>query len=350
MLGWVFYPFYLKKGVYTMPEFIKIRYGLKCQKYIAWLSMFLYMPRIATTLISGGLVLEVILGWNLWVSIFSLLFVTTLYVILGGMNAIVYTEILQTGVLIGGSVILFALALDKVGGWDALQDELPPYYFTTFRSDSEAPYPWYGVVFGYPLQAMWFHVFDQEMVQRVLIAKDDVQAKGGCVLGGALKFVPPLCFCIPGMISYVLYPTLLGSNCSPDNRDDCEWDKAYPALVVEVLPNGLMGLILAAMLAALMSTLASNFNSFATVFTMDIYRIMRPDIDEGDSKLVWVGRAAALAMTLVSVAFIPCIYLLSDTIYQGNLLLLPHPPHPTPPSHLLRQFVFTNCLLTGAAG
>jgi len=230
-------------------------------------------------------------------------------VIGGGMRAIIVTEVLQTVVLLSGSLALLVISLREVGGWGKLRSALPESHFHLLRSDDEAPYSASGVLLGYPLLAFWFHCTDQEMVQRGLSAKSLRHGQGGCVAAGVLKFLPPLAFAIPGMCARLLFAKELGfcEGCTPTP------DIAFPLLVSRLMPSGLRGLMMAAMLAACGSVLASTFNSASTLFSMDVYRVLRPAATE--RTLVLVGRLTIAATCVFSLLWLPLVSSVSDTLF-----------------------------------
>ena len=304
LLGWLFVPFYLRSGVYTMPEFLERRYSSAARWYFTWVSVVGYvLTKISVTLFAGGVVMHAVTGLDLWTSAGVLIVITGLYTIFGGLRAVIYTEVLQAIVLIVGSAALMFLGLREVGGWSALHGRLPADFFSMWKSSSHPDFPWTGVVFGAPILGVWYWCTDQHIVQRVLAAKNVSEARRGTIFAGYLKILPVFIFVLPGMVAAALYT---------DVRTGAA-DSAYPALVTRLLPAGFKGLVLAGMLAALMSSLASAFNSCSTLLTWDVYRKLRPNASE--ARLVEVGRASTIILVGLGLAWIPFMKYVSPQLY-----------------------------------
>ncbi len=301
ILGWVFVPFYLNSGVFTMPEFLERRYGSASRWYLTLVSILAYViTKISVTLFAGALLLKQIVGWDMYTSAIVLVIATGIYTIVGGLTAVIYTELMQTFVLIGGAVVLTVVGLHEVGGFGALQASLPPDFFHMFKPMSDPDFPWTGIVFGAPILGIWYWCTDQYIVQRVLSAKNITHARAGSIFAGYLKILPVFILVLPGLIARALYPDITG-------------DQAYPALVTRLLPTGLQGIVIASLLAALMSSLASCFNSSSTLFTMDIYKKLRPNVSE--RRLVQVGRLATAALVVLGILWVPFIRYISSQLY-----------------------------------
>jgi len=300
-LGWIFVPFYLKSGVFTMPEFLERRYGLASRMYLTSVSIVAYViTKISVTLYAGGLLLHTILGWDMMTSAIVLIVVTGIYTIAGGLSAVIYTELVQTVILIGGAVALTVLGLNEVGGFTGLQAKLPPEYFEMFKAFNHPDFPWTGIIFGAPILGIWYWCTDQFIVQRVLSAKNINHARSGAILAGFLKILPVFILVLPGLIAAALFGT--------------SGDEAYPTLVTSyLLPSGLKGIVVASLLAALMSSLASVFNSTSTLFTIDFYKKFRPETSEVE--LVLVGRLATTLMVVLGVLSVPLITMLSGQLF-----------------------------------
>jgi len=298
LLGWLFVPFYLKSGVYTMPEFLEKRYNSAARSYFTWVSVIGYvLTKISVTLYAGGVVIRAVTGWNFYTAAIVLIVVTGLYTIFGGLRAVVYTEVLQAIVLILGSVTLMAIGLSRVGGISGLEAKVPAGFFSMWKPSSHPDFPWTGIIFGAPILGIWYWCTDQHIVQRVLAAKNIKEARTGY-----LKSLPVFIFVLPGIIAMALFADV--SN-NPDS--------AYPTLVTRLLPDGIKGLVLAGMLAALMSSLASAFNACSTLLTWDVYKKMRPAASE--QQLVRVGRISAGVMVFLGLAWIPLMKFVSSQIY-----------------------------------
>ncbi len=305
LLGWLFVPFYLRSGVYTMPEFLERRYNPASRAYFTWVSIVGYvLTKISVTLFAGGVVMRAVTGLDFWTSAAILIIVTGLYTLLGGLRAVIYTEVMQAVVLIAGSVALTLVGLNAVGGWSGLEARVPPDFFSMWKPSSHADFPWTGIVFGAPILGIWYWCTDQHIVQRVLAARNIKEARQGTVFAGFLKILPVFIFVVPGIIAAALYA---------DVRQPGGADAAYPILVTRLLPAGLKGLVLAGMLAALMSSLASAFNSCSTLLTWDVYRKWRPNATE--PQLVTVGRITTVILVILGLAWIPFMKYVSPQLY-----------------------------------
>lgn len=300
-LGWIFVPFYLKSGVFTMPEFLERRYGMASRMYLTSVSIIAYViTKISVTLFAGGLLLNKILGWDMMTSAIVLIVVTGIYTIAGGLSAVIYTELVQAFILIGGAITLTMLGLSEVGGFSGLQEKLPVEYFQMFKAFDHPEFPWTGIIFGAPILGIWYWCTDQFIVQRVLSAKNINHARSGAILAGFLKILPVFILVLPGLIAAALFGTT--------------GDEAYPTLVTSyLLPTGVKGIVIASLLAALMSSLASVFNSTSTLFTIDFYKNFRPESSE--KELVLVGRLATTVMVVLGVLSVPLITMLSGQLF-----------------------------------
>jgi SSS family solute:Na+ symporter len=302
LLGWFFAPLFLKSKIYTIPEFLGKRFNDTTRIYLSSLSIVTYLlTKILVALFAGGLLLNRLLGLDMYTSAVIMVVITGVYTIIGGLSAVIYTSVIQSFLLVVGALILTLIGLSEIGGIAALQQKLPETYFALFNSASDPDIPWTGIVFGAPILALWYWCSDQYIVQRVLSAKNINHARNGTLLTGFLKILPVFILVIPGLTAAVIFPGISG-------------DQAYPALVSSgLLPVGLRGLVVAGLLAALMSSLASSFNSAATLFTMDIYRIFKKQASE--RKLVLVGRLATTVMVILGILWIPLTKYISSHIY-----------------------------------
>ncbi|MGH9313426.1 MAG: sodium:solute symporter [Vicinamibacterales bacterium] len=300
-LAWVFVPFYLRSRVVTMPEFLERRYGPACRWYLTTISILAYIfTKISVSLYAGALVLREVAGWEFFTSAMVMVIATGVYTIFGGLAAVIYTELLQAVVLIGGAVLLMVIGLVEAGGMSGLRAALPPDFFHMIKPASDPNFPWTGIFFGAPILGIWYWCTDQVIVQRVLGAKDEAHARGGAIFAGLLKILPVFILVLPGLIARTLYPEITG-------------DGAYPALVVRLLPAGLTGIMVAALLAALMSSLAATFNSASTLFTFDLYQKWVPNAS--DRQMVTVGRIATVVMVILGIMWVPFIKYLSSEVY-----------------------------------
>lgn len=308
LLGWVFVPFYLRTGVFTMPEFLEKRYSRACRNYLSVISVLAYViTKISLIIFAGALVFETI-GIPFWTGAIFTVLATGLYTVLGGLKAVIYTDMVQAIILLIGTGAVTLFALNEVGGWGEMMDTLSvaaqnpanpsvDRFFNLWRPSSDTEYPWTGMLFGAPILGVWYWCTDQYIVQRALSAKDLSNARKGALLAGYLKLLPVFIFFIPGVIAFALMQKGMLSFSME------EADKALPAMITGFLPVGLKGLAIAGLLAALMSSLSSAFNSSSTLLTIDFYQKFKPNASEKD--LVRFGRMATIVLVVLSLGWIP---------------------------------------------
>ena len=301
LLGWLFAPFYLRTGVFTMPEFLERRYSRSCRVYLSVVSLLAYVfTKVSVSIYAGALVLKTILGWNIWVGAVVLIVATGVYTIFGGLKAVIYTDFLQAGILILGAFLLTGIALDEVGGIRSLMDQVPPGFFSVWHPADHPDFPWTGILFGAPILGIWYWCTDQVIVQRTLAAKNLSDARRATVFAGFLKILPVFVLVLPGLCGRLIFPKI------PPNE-------LYAHMVNQLLPSGLKGLVVAALLAALMSSLSSTFNSASTLVVMDFYRVRYPEAAE--SQLVRAGQIATLVLVIVGLAWLPFVGMMSSQVY-----------------------------------
>lgn len=306
LLGWVFVPFYLKSGVFTMPEFLERRYSPGPRLYLAIVSIAGYvLTKISVTIAAGGIVFTTLMGIDFWTGALVTVIATGVYTIWGGLRAVLYTDMVQMFVLLGGAIAITALGLQEIGGFQALRESAGSEYFNLWKPMSHPDFPWTGILFGAPILGVWYWCTDQFIVQRVLAAKDQTSARRGTIFAAALKQLPIFLFVLPGVVAYVL--------ATSGKLQLDEPDQALPALVNALLPAGLRGLVAAGLLAALMSSLSSVFNSCSTLFTMDIYKRFHRTASE--RTLVAVGRVATLILVGLGLLWIPFMNLISGQLF-----------------------------------
>jgi len=343
VLAWVFVPFYMRSRVYTMPEFLERRFSPASRWVLSVISLVGYvLTKIAVGIFAGGVVFATLLPEAhltlgptvlnaFWVGSIVVILLTGLYTVAGGMRAVAYTEALQTLILVLGSGLLTWFGLRAIGGWGGLRAALDPDMFNLWKpliphgmQGTWAPviepgriawyfnahYPWLGMLFCAPIIGLWYWTTDQYIVQRALGARNETQARRGSIFAGMLKLLPVFIFIIPGMIALALartgsYPALDPMVDANGNVIPAAAQAAFPLLVMSVLPVGVRGLVVAGLLAALMSSLAGVFNASSTLFTMDLYTKFRPGASK--HQLVWIGRVATTVMVLIGLLWIPVI-------------------------------------------
>ena len=337
LLGWLFVPFYARSGVFTMPEFLERRYNSKSRSLLSIISIVSYiLTKVAVTVYAGGVVfkdvfnIEYITLFNqqidfFWVSAIGLVVLTGLYTVFGGMKAVLYTSILQTPILLAGSIAILVIGLTQLGGWGNLMEIVRAtdatylneageviYRSTTdnmaslIRSPGDPKYPWTGVIFGSAIIGFWYWCTDQFIVQRVLAGRDQKQARRGTIFGAYLKLTPVFLFLIPGMIAFALRQQGL--------MDFSSNDAAFSTLVKDLLPKGFTGIVVGGILAALMSSLASLFNSSSMLFTVDFYQKFKPNASE--KHYVLVGRLATTVIVILGILWIPVMKNLGKVLYE----------------------------------
>lgn len=338
LLGWVFIPIYIRSGVYTMPEYLSKRFGgHRIQVYFAALSLLLYIfTKLSVDLYSGALFIQESLGWNLYVSVILLIGMTALLTVTGGLVAVIYTDTLQALLMIAGALTLMVISMLEVGGFEEVKRR---YMLATpnvtaillthnlsntnscnvqpkkdalkmLRGPMDEDVPWPGFLLGQTPASVWYWCADQVIVQRVLAAKNIAHAKGSTLMAGFLKLLPMFIIVVPGMISRILFADDLAC-INPEHclqvcgsRAGCS-NIAYPRLVMRLVPVGLRGLMMAVMIAALMSDLDSIFNSASTIFTLDVYKLLRQSASSRE--LMIVGRLFVAVMVAISIAWVPII-------------------------------------------
>ena len=319
LLAWVFVPFYYRAGVFTMPEFLERRFDARSRWVLSIVSLIAYVfTKVSVTVYAGAIVFRTLLpdvfgtpDNAFWVGAFSTVILTGIYTIFGGLRAVVYTEVLQTALLIIGSAAITFFGLSALGGWGELQASLAvaPEQFALWRDNSDPTFPWLGIMIASPIVGIWYWCTDQYIVQRTLSARSLKDARRGAIWGGFLKVWPVFIFLVPGMIGYALHQRDLMTIPTGANGE-LLGDMVFPTMVASLLPVGLRGLVVGSLLSALMSSLASLFNSAATLFTVDIYEKLRPG--RAERELVRVGRMATGVVVLFGLLWIPIMKVVSE--------------------------------------
>jgi len=343
VLAWVFVPFYARSKVFTMPEFLERRFSPTNRWVLSVISLVGYvLTKIAVGVFAGGVVFRTLLpelrldlGFvvmdSFWIGSFLVIILTGIYTVLGGLRAVVYTDTVQTIVLVFGSALVTIFGLKALGGWGQLREIAGSDMFNLWKplvpagmegtwkpvmSETKIAwyfngnYPWLGMLFCAPIIGLWYWCTDQYIVQRALGAPSEREARRGSIWAAFLKLSPVFIFIIPGMICFALAKSgkmlelkeALYTSGAIDN-EKCQ--AAFPLLVKHILPAGVRGLVVAGLLAALMSSLSSVFNASSSLFTMDLYSKFRPGASQ--HKLVWMGRIATTVMVIIGLFWVPVI-------------------------------------------
>ena len=301
LLGWLFLPFYIRSGVYTTPEFLEKRFDSRSRWFLSVFSLLAYvLTKVSITIYAGGIVVSELLGIPFWYGAIGVVIFTGIYTVIGGLKAVIYTETLQTVILIFGSLLITILGLYEVGGWGQLRESVTsvsPDHFDMWRPISDPNFPWTGMLIGGTIVGIWYWCTDQYIVQRTLAANNITIGRRGAIFGAYLKLLPILIFLMPGIIAFAL--TLQ----QPETYIVDRADRAFPMLVKTLLPVGIKGLVAGGLMAALMSSLASVFNSCSTIFTIDIYKKIKPDMSE--KSLIKIGKIATFVIVLLGIIWIP---------------------------------------------
>ena len=301
LLGWLFLPFYIRSGAFTMPEFLEKRFDAKSRWFLSLFSLLAYvLTKVSVTIYAGGIVVSELIGIPFWYGAIGIVIFTGIYTVIGGLKAVIYTETLQTIILILGSLIITYLGLQEVGGWNQLREtvtSVSPDHFNMWRPMNDPKFPWTGLLFGGTIVGIWYWCTDQYIVQRTLAANNIKIGRRGAIFGAYLKLLPILIFLIPGIIAFAL------SIQNPEIFSIEKADRAFPMLVKTLLPVGLKGLVAGVLMAALMSSLASVFNSCSTIFTIDIYKKLKPNASE--KTLINTGKIATGFIVVLGIIWIP---------------------------------------------
>ena len=324
ILGWVFVPLYDRMKVFTMPEYLELRFSRGSRNVLSLLTIAsLVLTKIAATIYAGDVVIRTLLGVEsvslfghtvdvFWVIALGLAFTTGLYTIFGGMRVIMYTAVLQTPVLIFGSLAILYVGLQKLGGgsliegWNVTKASVGANIHL-IRSNADPEWPWLAVLPGSAIIGFWYWCTDQYIVQRVLAGKNQKESRRGSILAGYFKLTPVFIFLVPGMVAFALTQ-------KPGSGFTTSGDAAYTSLVAQILPHGVKGIVACGMIVALMASLASKFNASATLFTMDFYREWHPNAS-GKTEVL-VGRIATAVIVFLGICWVLVIKALHSNLYE----------------------------------
>ena len=343
LMCWVFLPFYYRSGVQTMPEFLERRFGSRARWILSLVSLAAYvLTKISVTVFAGALFFEVMMPEvhfaiggvdvsSFWIGAFATVILAGVYASFGGLLAVVYTDLVQTGLILAGSLSVTYFALKHLGGtldggtvldgWSVLKATIKATpgakdAFALWHPLSHPTFPWLGLTIASATIGVWYWCTDQFIVQRMLAARNLRCARRGAIWGSFLKLMPVFIFLVPGLLGWALHQHHAGGFAIPlDAQGGVDGDKVFPSLVTQLLPVGFRGLVVAGLIAALMSSLASLFNSVSTLFTVDVYKKLRPQTSE--KRLVAVGRITTVSMTALGLMWVPIMRSLSGGgLYQ----------------------------------
>lgn len=313
LLALFFVPFYLKSGVATLPDFLEKRYDRSSRDWLTFISIIsAIVIHIAFSMLAGGIVLKTLFGINMYLSITVICVITGIYTILGGLRAVVVTESIQTIVLLAGAFIISFAAFDRMGGWIPMKDVLIAEggldRLSMLRgADDSSGMPWYAVFFGYPILGIWYWCADQTIVQRVLGAKDENHGRVGALFCGFLKILPVFIFVLPGLFAYTLFKSghLDLSSLGLDAAGHVNSKGIYTLMITQLLPSGLIGILVAALLSGLMSQISGALNSISTMVSYDIFKQRKPQAS--DKQLIRIGKISAVIAMAFSLALLPLL-------------------------------------------
>lgn len=290
----MFLPFYIRNKIFTVPEFLEMRFSRGVRMFFSGFMVVLsVLAKISISLWASALVFEELFGLPRMTVIWGVGVVTALYTMKGGLRVVVYTDALQSTILLVAAVVMTAVGLHHVGGWSGLHDKLGAEMFEMVKPATHPDYPWFGMFFGVFILGSFYWSMDQVLVQRAFAAKDLNEGRLGAIFCGALKLTTPFLLVLPGLIAKALYPDLAKA------------DHAFPTLLGRLMPHGLLGLTIAGIAAALMGHVSATYNSVATLVTRDFYLHWRPGATQGQQVLV--GRVAVMLVFVLGALWAPMI-------------------------------------------
>jgi len=313
LLALFFVPFYIKSGISTLPDFLEKRYDRSSRDWLAFVSVVsAVIIHIAFSMLAGGIVLKTLFGLNMYVSVIVICIITAIYTIIGGLKAVVVTESIQTVVLLSGAIIISYAAFHRMGGWEPMVNVLKSHKemnkLSMLRPHGDSSgMPWYAVFLGYPVLGIWYWCADQTIVQRVLGAKDENNARLGPLFCGFIKILPVFIFVLPGLFAYTLAQSghLDISSLGLNDKGAVNSKGIYTLMITQLLPSGLIGVLVAALLSGLMSQVSGALNSISTMVSYDMYQRYRPAAS--DKQLVFAGKISAGIALVFSLALLPLL-------------------------------------------
>lgn len=332
LLALFFTPFYIKSGVATLPDFLERRYDRSSRDWLVIVSIVsAIIIHIAFSMLAGGIVLKTLFGVNMYISVIVISVITAVYTIVGGLKAVVVTESIQTVVLIVGAAIISFAAYFKMGGWEPMVNVLHSTNqmdkLSMLRPHGDASgMPWYAILLGYPVLGIWYWCADQTIVQRVLGAKDENHARVGPLFCGFIKILPVFIFILPGLFAYTLAQSgkldISALQIIDETGNTIVNSKGiYTLMITQLLPTGLVGILVAALLSGLMSQISGALNSISTMVGYDIYKRYRPETN--DKQLVRVGKIAAGVALVFSLMLLPLLNRY-ESIFNGLNDIIAH--------------------------
>jgi len=331
LLALFFVPFYIRSGVTTLPDFLEKRYDKSSRDWLAFVSVVsAVIIHIAFSLLAGGIVLQTLFGVNMYTSVIVIAIITAIYTVVGGLSAVVVTESIQTVVLLAGAIIMSVLSYHKMGGWGQMLSVLHSHNaldkLVMLRpSGDSSDMPWYAVFLGYPVIGIWYWCADQTIVQRVLGAKDENNARVGAIFCGFIKILPVFIFVLPGLFAWVLVQSgglnIDALKTIQDGKTVINSKGIYTLMITQLIPTGLVGVLVAALLSGLMSQISGALNSISTLVSYDIYKRYRPGVS--NKKLVNVGKYAAATALIVSLFLLPLLNSY-ESIFNGINDIIAH--------------------------
>lgn len=333
----ILFPYYIKNKIYTIPEFLELRYNRRARTFFSGLMLIIsIMTKLAFTLFAGALVLNSILGWNVMTTVFLIGMAVALFTILGGFTAVAYTDAIQVIIMIGGSALMLFFGLHKVHGWHGLMEKVPDM-MSIGKSFDDPVYPFWGILATAFYAGIFYWGIDQVNVQRVLAAPDLKNARWGAMFATLLKLLPIFIFALPGVIAYALYPGELHGEATK---------QTFVLLLNNLLPSGLRGLLLASLMAALVTSLIAVLNSVSTLVVRDFIVEFHPDFPE--RKQVSFGRYIILIVTFLGIGAAYLVYKNEEGLYKYLQTITAYLVIPVFPA-IFFGIVSKKVTLTGAA-
>jgi SSS family solute:Na+ symporter len=304
------YPYYMKNKIFTIPEFLELRYTKQARTvFSVYMLVISIMTKLAFTIFAGALVMNSLVGWDIMSTVICIALVVAVFTMVGGYTAVAYTGTLQVVIMIVAGIIMVTVGLDKAGGWSGLLENLTqagrPDMMSIARPYNDAIYPFWGILATAFYAGVFYWGIDQVNAQRVLAAPDLKTARSGAMFAVLLKLLPAFIFALPGVIAFALWPDALEGEATK---------QTFVLLLNKLLPIGFKGLILASLLAALISSLIAVFNSISTLVVRDFLVKFTPDMPE--KKQVSAGRYIIVFAALLGIGAAWLVYKNEEGLYK----------------------------------